>query len=168
MLRQTFLKWVMWIMTNQNDRRVSHGMYGTRVYRIWAAMKRRCLNGNYKEFHLYGGRGITVCAEWLQFEVFYEWSKASGYNDTLTLDRIDNFKGYDPVNCRWITTKKQANNRRSNILINYKGENKTLKEWSDTLNLNYKAVWKRIHNGWDVEDAFTKPLKSGDTVVSTT
>jgi hypothetical protein len=147
---------------NHKDGRVSHGMYGTRIYRIWAAMKRRCYNKNYHEFYLYGGRGIVVCDDWMEFKGFYLWSLQNGYNDTLSIDRINNQGNYEPYNCRWISTKKQANNRRSNILIHYKGEEKTLKEWAENLGLNYKAVWKRIHNGWDVEMAFTKPLKSSD------
>lgn len=147
-------------MNKKVDGRVKHGLYGIRLHRIWGAMKRRCNYEKYPEYHMYGGRGIKVCAEWEEFLPFYEWAINNGYNDNLTLDRIDVNGNYEPKNCRFITNKEQANNRRSNIIIEYQGEKKTLKEWAELLDLNYKAVWKRIKTGWTVEDAFTKPLKT--------
>jgi hypothetical protein len=150
-------------MKNPSDGRVSHGMYGTRIYRIWAAMKRRCNNPNYHEFNLYGGRGISVNTVWNEFEEFYEWSMSNGYNDNLTLDRIDTNGHYEPLNCRWITPKEQANNRRSNVIIEFQGEEKNLKEWADKLGFSYKSLWKRIHNGWSIERAFSTPMKNVQT-----
>jgi hypothetical protein len=107
-------------------------------------------------FERYGGRGITICDEWLTHPAaFYAWALKSGCADNLTIDRIDNNKGYSPENCRWVTVKEQANNRRSNISIAYKGRTQTLKQWCEELGPQYVPTYKRIVlRHWDVERAF--------------
>lgn len=85
----------------------------TRLYRIWIAMKQRCYYHRSNHYKDYGGRGITICDEWLHdFVAFRDWAMSHGYADDLSIDRIDNDKGYNPDNCRWATMKEQRHNRR--------------------------------------------------------
>lgn len=90
----------------------THGGTYTRIYRVWCSMRQRCGNPKNQEFKRYGGRGIHVCEEWASdFEAFRKWSEENGYAIGLTIDRIDNDKGYSPENCRWTTMKVQNNNK---------------------------------------------------------
>lgn len=148
----------------QRDRSIEgsfkHGMTGTRMHGIWSGLKSRCILTTNHSYKNYGGRGITVCDEWLcedGFNKFYEWSMANGYNDNLTIDRIDNSIGYTPDNCRWVDMTIQCNNTRRNIHIEYRGETKTMAKWARLLGLNYSKVYRRIYKlGWSADDAFSK------------
>ena len=88
-----------------------HGMRDTRVYWAWSSMKQRCFNVNHHRYADYGGRGITVCDRWLTFENFLADMGEPGPG--LSLDRIDNERGYEPSNCHWTTAEIQAGNRRN-------------------------------------------------------
>src|SRR5579872_1469812 len=107
-----------------------HGMKGTRLYRIWCLMKKRCRNnplGNETLVRYYYDRGIRVCPEWQQFIPFMTWALQNGYKDDLTIDRKDGSLGYFPSNCRWVTMQVQANNHSSgNTRLTWKGRNLTL------------------------------------------
>ena len=136
--------------------RTKHGKTDTRLYVIWKNMKSRCLNPNHNDYHLYGGRGITICKEWLDsFDAFEKWSMENGYSDDLTLDRQDVNGNYQPGNCRWITQKAQCNNTRRNIKIDFNGETHTMKEWASILNINYGTLSSRIERGWTYERALS-------------
>lgn len=123
----------------------THGMARTRIYRIWAGMKSRCNNPKDDDYKNYGGRGITVCEDWdNSFEPFHTWAISAGYRDDLTIDRIDNNKGYCPENCRWATRKEQNRNFRPNHLVTINGETKCLASWADELGINYETFRQRV------------------------
>lgn len=128
-------------------RNTKHGESQTRLYKIWRGMHTRCENKNRPDSKYYVMRGVTVCDEWNSYETFRAWSMENGYNDSLSIDRIDNDKGYCPENCRWVTHKQQCNNRRNNIIVNYCGKNLTLAEYSDAIGIPYSTVYSTINKG---------------------
>ncbi len=141
-----------------------HGMSNTRLYRIWSLMKERCYNSKRKEYKNYGGRGISVCKEWMDSKTFIEWALNNGYSDELTIERIDNNKNYCPDNCRWISKAEQMSNRRSCHYITYNGETKTITQWAKDNNLTYAQLRKRLFNlNWDFETAITTPIHKTKT-----
>lgn len=118
-----------------------HGNSKTKLYRIWAEMKGRCLCKTNKAYKNYGGRGITVCDEWKEdFTAFKTWALSHGYREGLTIERIENDGNYCPDNCKWIPKSEQPKNRRNCHYITFNGETKTLSEWSRELHIDRECV----------------------------
>lgn len=135
-----------------------HGMFGTRLYHIWDSMKARCYNKNHAAYKNYGGRGISVCKDWRKnFESFYKWAIENGYQEHLTIDRIDNNGDYCPQNCRWATYLEQAENRRSTIFLTVLGETKTISEWSAETGISKSCIRYRLKTGWPEDKIFSNP-----------
>lgn len=139
--------------------KTTHGMRQSRIYAVWSKIKERCYNPQNPSYKRYGGRGISMCDEWKDnAQSFIQWAYENGYNENAefgqcTLDRIDNSKGYSPENCRWVTEKVQANNRRSNKLITHNGETKTLAEWRDQFGWTQsKAYYHLVEKGRSIQE----------------
>lgn len=142
--------------TGNKNPNYKHGHRKSRLYRIYRNILSRCYNPNVKGFSCYGERDITICDEWKNdFTAFYDWSIANGYEEHLTIDRIDNDKGYSPDNCRWATNKEQGNNTRRCKVITINDESKTLTEWCEITGVNYSTARDRIRQGWDPIKAVT-------------
>ena len=133
----------------------------SKTYKTWLSMKSRCFNKNTISWHNYGGRGITVCKKWTtSFESFLKdmGEKPEG----KSLERINVNGDYKPSNCKWATNVEQGNNRRNNSIIFYKGESKTVTEWSRITGIQRSSIYSRLRNNWDIEKALTtKPIKKG-------
>ena len=133
-------------------------MSRTRQYKIWQGIRERCNNPKNQYYHNYGGRGIRVCSEWDSasgFNAFHVWAQASGYSDDLTIDRKENDGNYEPDNCQWATIVTQANNRRDNHVLTFRGETKTASEFARQYGLKVPTVFARLRHGWPVEKIFT-------------
>lgn len=139
----------------------THGKSKTRLYGIWERIKQRCNNQNTDCYKYYGARGIQMCDEWMNsYEKFEEWAICNGYGEQLTIDRINTNDSYCPKNCRWVSRKVQANNRRPNRMISYRGKTQTLAAWSSETGIQRQTIIRRIDGlGWSVEDALTKSIR---------
>ena len=132
----------------------THGQTNTRLYSIWVGMRKRCNNPKDRAYINYGGRGITVCDEWNgDFAAFRDWALASGYNDHLSIDRIDNDQGYSPDNCRWTTTRCQNGNKRTVRRFVIDGQEMTIKDISERYHLNLNTLNARLRRGLSIEKA---------------
>lgn len=140
-----------------------HNLYHTRLHTIWTAMKQRCYSTSHIHYKNYGGRGITICEEWLDKENgmlnFYNWAMANGYKENLTIDRIDVNGNYKPNNCRWITMQEQQNNKRNNYIIKYNNKEYTMTNLARKYNINPDRLSERLRNGWDLEKALKTPIR---------
>lgn len=135
----------------------THGKANERITKIWYGIRKRCYNPNSIYYSNYGGRGISMCDEWRSdFQSFYEWAMSHGYEEHLTIDRIDVNGNYCPENCRWITNEEQQNNRRTSHLLTYNGETHSMKDWAQLIGIKYSTLRGRINvYKWDVEKALT-------------
>lgn len=149
-------------LANSNGKK--HGMYGSRIYRIYRGMWSRCHYTDKEEYKCYGGRGIQVCEEWLDkkdgFTNFYNWSMENGYSDTLSIDRIDVNGNYCPENCRWVDTKTQSTNKTTTKYITFNNQTKALCEWAKLSGNSRTVISTRLKRGWSVEDAIFYPADS--------
>lgn len=137
-----------------------HGGVGTKEYHAWTDIKYRCFNPKHPRAKDYGGRGISMCPEWKEnFTVFFAYVGPAP-SPAHALDRIDNDKGYEPGNVRWVTVSENNNNRRNNLTLTYKGETKTAAQWAKELGVESKIIRNRVHSGWTVEDTLTTPPKT--------
>lgn len=124
----------------------------TRLYRIWLNMRRRCNNPKGDIHKRYFYRGIKVCEEWNSFENFQRWAYSAGYNDELTIDRIDNDGNYEPSNCKWASYHDQFRNTSQNIYLTYNGRTQIMKDWANEFGVKYETFLSRFHKGWGVEE----------------
>lgn len=146
------------------ESRTTHRLSNSRIYDIYINIKSRCYNENSDSFSDYGGRGIKVCNEWMSeedgFINFYNWSISNGYQDDLSIDRIDVNGNYEPNNCRWATAKEQGNNRRNNVIIEIDDKRKTAAQWANEKGIKVQSVYSRIKNGWKEENLLNDAKKA--------
>ena len=135
----------------------THGESNTRLYKAWRNMKNRCLNSKSKDYPDYGGRGIKVCANWINsYESFRDWAVSHGYSEELSIDRIDVNGDYCPENCRWATQEQQSRNTRKNIHVEIDGFSGCLLDYCELHGLNYHTVISRLNLGWPLEEAIKR------------
>ena len=131
-----------------------HGGSGTRLYKIWQAMKCRCLDSNHPTYRRYGARGITIHNEWVDdFETFRNWATKHGYADDLELDRIDVNGNYEPQNCRWITHHEQTMNRRDTLYVEIDGKRMKLRDLARERNVSINSI-----NDWRYRNVLEEKL----------
>ena len=157
-----------------NKERLSkHKLSKTRLYVLYRSILQRCYWEKTEHYSNYGGRGITVCDEWLNdFKSFYDWAYANGYKEEKlpsgtnkwTIDRIDNDKGYSPDNCRFVTMKEQCLNRSTTVKLTYNGITLTRKEWAKKVGINEHTIKRRMYDGWSVEEALSTPANHGNKI----
>jgi hypothetical protein len=141
----------------------THGQSGTRLYSAWANMMQRCHNPANHRYRWYGGRGIEVCQQWWSYRDFAAWAAKSGYEDGLTIERVDVNGNYEPANCTWIPKRRMQRNRRTSRFIEAWGETKTVADWADDERcvVGYYTLFSRLQLGWRPEEAISTPPRSG-------
>ena len=134
----------------------THGMTRTRTYRAWGDMKTRCTNPAANGYQHYGGRGIVVCARWLDsFEAFLEDMGEKPAGHRISVERLNNDGNYEPGNCVWATQKQQTRNKRNSRMITHDGRTQCLAAWSEETGIPKTTIWNRLNVGWSVQEALT-------------
>jgi len=137
----------------------THGQTGIPEYGIWKAMLRRCYNSHTKDFKDYGARGIRVCDAWRHsFQSFFKsLGRRPSKRHSLERNRVNG--NYTPKNCRWATSREQANNMRSNLLFTIGNRRQTLAAWVREYGVSYTMVCHRLNRGWNIIKALTHPVR---------
>ena len=128
-----------------------------RLNRIYGHMIRRCYDADSEQYERYGARGISVCDKWREsFDTFADWAYKNGYAHGLTIDRIDNSKGYSPENCIWVTIAEQQNNKTNNIVFSVDGERKTASQVAREARVKPATVHQWLRRGMSKEDVLNR------------
>lgn len=143
----------------------THKMSGTRPYRIWAGIKKRCNNKNFHHYEYYGGRGISYDNKWKTFEGFWE-DMQDGYSEDLTIDRIDRNGNYTKENCRWATLSEQMNNHGHCKFVEINGDTKSTSDWCRYFGISVNTVYSRVQKGMTHYEAITTPIRRNENVKS--
>ena len=133
------------------------GWSNYKIAYIFSGMKQRRYNPNCKSYPLWGGKGVKICDEWLNDPKKFDiWAINNGWQDGLTIDRIDSKGNYAPENCRWVTRKAQNNNRTNNHYVTYKGKTQSISQWAEELGIKRQKLVDRFWKlNWSIERAFT-------------
>jgi hypothetical protein len=143
-------------IANRNRNR-THGMTGTPEWAAWQTMRQRCNNPAHKQYAHYGGRGISVCESWnTSFDAFLQDMGLRPGPD-YSIDRLENDGNYEPANCAWRTAQDQMNNRRTTVLLCFRGQTKPLAHWAAVMGIKHSILYRRIRDGWGTARALTTP-----------
>lgn len=141
---------------------LKHGYRKTRLYRIYNGMKQRCNNPNIQEYKNYGGRGIKVCDAWNRpdgLKEFAEWALSHGYQEDLTIERIDVNGDYSPENCKWIPQSEQGKNTTKNVFVTYNGEKMIIADFSRKTGIDHRIVSRDLKNGLTIDEIVARYSK---------
>ena len=127
-----------------------------RLYSTWVEMRRRCYTESCKSYENYGGRGITICSEWGDFNNFRDWALSSGYEEGLTIERLNVNGNYEPLNCTWIPKPEQSKNRRMCHFVEYQGLSMTISDWSRYTGISRGTITSRLKKGLPLDEVFKK------------
>lgn len=144
-----------WRIEKTIENRKTHGLSGSRVYRIWCKILERCRNPKSRIYHRYGGRGITVCDRWLKFDNFIS---DMGHDNGSEIDRINNDLGYEPGNCRWVNRSQNCRNKSNNHRVEFRGEVRCIVEWEEYLGFPKRTIKNRLRLGWTMDKALSTPI----------